>query len=114
MPTSLHSVADILNSKNEFSANDIPELEIRYGTNVENVGQKRKRNTEVPSTRPSNPPTEVGQNQETMRPNAQDPATNNPTNASETNKNTSRSLLEPPSGGLGDTDAGGSAILVVG
>ena len=36
----------LLNSKNEFGANNLPELELRYGTRVGNGGLKRKRREE--------------------------------------------------------------------
>ena len=36
----------LLNSKNEFGANNLPELELRYGTKVGNGGVKRKRRDE--------------------------------------------------------------------
>ena len=41
---------NILNSKNEFSANNIAELEVRYGNKVAGVKRKRREDEDVPET----------------------------------------------------------------
>ena len=71
----------LLNSKNEFGANNLPELELRYGTRVGNGGLKRKRREEEkeeeqeqateepppPSTSPPQPPTTTTSPQGTVK-----------------------------------------------
>lgn len=47
---SRESKASILNSKQEFGCNNIPELEVRYGIKVCNGGMKRKRKEDVITT----------------------------------------------------------------
>ena len=49
--------SSVLNSKNEFGSNNIPELEVRYGTKVLGGGKKRKRKEDEPDNSDVSPST---------------------------------------------------------
>ena len=61
MRISKESKSDILNSKNEFGANNLAEMEIQYGSKLASQGTKRKRNKEELPDEPMVPPDQLAE-----------------------------------------------------